>query len=214
MNSPYLRSYGTSAIVSMVVFDTSGSQMAGSSVFAAGDVTVSIDGASAVNSTNLPVDRGSFFELSLTQSELTGRRIAILFHDLTAEWLDDYLIVETYGNASSQHPYIGMQTVNANVTEISSSSEVLGKFYNSLNTIIEGIVVTSAFAATQTQFAAIFSNFDISANDLIKNRSVYFFTGNLMKSYWRISQFNSLNDILTVNTMADIPISGSRFLIV
>lgn len=80
--------------------------------FATGDVRIvlytSETGAgSAGDATNLPshVEKGTF-RLVLTNAEITAKRIQVLIIDQSAtkEWEDQEINIETYGNASAQHP--------------------------------------------------------------------------------------------------------------
>ena len=65
--------------------------------FAAGDVTIMIDGGAPANSTNLPVDEGEFYSLVLTAGETNGATICIKVKDQTvpAVWYDAAIILET-----------------------------------------------------------------------------------------------------------------------
>jgi hypothetical protein len=65
---------------------------------AAGDVTVSIDGAALGNITALPtaIGAGAVLTVDLTAAEMNGDRIAILFSDQAgAEWQDLLVTIET-----------------------------------------------------------------------------------------------------------------------
>ncbi len=103
-----IRKYGvlltTAKAIKFVVYGQDGLKYA-SPTFAAGDVTTSKDGGTYANTTNLPVAIGSSWYLVLTAAELTARSVHILISDQTATqiWLDDSIIVETFGNASAMY---------------------------------------------------------------------------------------------------------------
>ena len=114
MAEKVLRKYGVSDSVPFRLYNPDGVDFNTTAVFAAGDVVISIDGATPVNTTNLPTGTGVRRSLTLTIAELTGAKIEVLIIDQTGTkvWLDDALVIETYGNAASQHAFdLGVATL-------------------------------------------------------------------------------------------------------
>jgi len=103
----YLKKYGAAATLDFPLFAADGIDLQPAATFAAGDVRIGKDEAAEVDTTNLPVDRGQGYSLDLTAAEMQAARIAIYLVDQSAtkEWLDDVLIIETYGHASAGHAF-------------------------------------------------------------------------------------------------------------
>lgn len=110
------RKYGEAATITFGVMAPGGDQLA-QPVFAAGDVTISIDEAAAVNTTNLPTQVGQHFSLALTAAELTGQRITIRLEDqdATKVFRDLVLVAETYGDALAQNPLLDVAVSSRSV---------------------------------------------------------------------------------------------------
>lgn len=112
------RPYGQEASIYFGLKDTNGKLVTGIS-FATGDVTVSLDGASEVNTTNLPVPVGKGYNLTLTAAEITSGQIRLTISDATPTqlWVDTYLIIETYGDVSSEH-----HAFPSNITQVNNDT--------------------------------------------------------------------------------------------
>jgi hypothetical protein len=87
---------------------------------AAGDITLN-RGEAGVETLDADAftDLGSGYSLVLSIAEMTAARIIVYIIDQTSPkaWLDKVLIVETYGNASAQHPFdLASATVNLSGT--------------------------------------------------------------------------------------------------
>lgn len=107
-----LAKYQTALTIQFPLFTAGTRNFATSSDWtpATGDVKQSIDGQNVVNTTNLPVAVGgagsALWSLTLTAGELTGQRLTVQLVDSATKAIDDNaLIIETYGNASAQHPF-------------------------------------------------------------------------------------------------------------
>ncbi len=77
---------------------------------AAGDVKISKDGGAAANVTNLPtaiaMGNSAEWDFSITATEMQAAQIVITVSDSATKAVDDTgFIIETYGNASAQHPF-------------------------------------------------------------------------------------------------------------
>lgn len=72
----------------------------------AGDVKISIDGASQNNINTLPVYTDGRWKFVFTNGELTGKQISINIVDSATKAIeDDAIIIETYGNTLAQHVF-------------------------------------------------------------------------------------------------------------
>lgn len=73
----------------------------------AGDVKISLDGAAAANVTNLPtaitMGNTAMWDFSLTAGELQAAKVLISVSDSATKAVEDqFIIIETFGNASAQ----------------------------------------------------------------------------------------------------------------
>lgn len=103
------RVYGAATSVYFELYGPTGEALENGVSFAAGDVTVTIDGGTETNVATLPslVSGSSFlYQQPLTSGELTGAVIALKFSDQTVPqaWLDHVIIIETTGDPSAQFP--------------------------------------------------------------------------------------------------------------
>lgn len=102
------RKYGTAATIDGIPLITRGAvDYQANPTLAAGDVTVSKDGAAFANITTLPVvtpTTGTAVQVSLSTAETAAHRVLVRFIDQTTtkEWEDQSLIVETYGSTLAQ----------------------------------------------------------------------------------------------------------------
>lgn len=90
----------------ITLLDSSG-EIVASPTIAAGDVKVSIDGATAANISTLPALSGGSIRVTLSALETQGKRVVVSFDDQTtpAEWRSKRIIIETYGHALAQHAF-------------------------------------------------------------------------------------------------------------
>ncbi|NUQ42262.1 MAG: hypothetical protein HUU32_12765 [Calditrichaceae bacterium] len=107
MAQKFLRKYGEAATVDFVLFKPDGVDFKADASFAAGDVTVMRDEGAEGNAANLPTDEGKGYSLVLSATEMEAARIVVYLvdQDATKAWLDDYLVIETYGDANAQHGF-------------------------------------------------------------------------------------------------------------
>lgn len=107
MSVKFLRKYGETGVVNFPLFEVDGVDFRVDAVYAAGDIKVSKDEGAEANTTNGFTDEGTGYALTLTATELTAKRIVLYLVDQTATkvWLDDYVIVETYGHADAMHAF-------------------------------------------------------------------------------------------------------------
>ena len=103
-----LRKYGTATTVDFELYDSNSPHtFFVSAVSESGDCKIMKDeGGEATVDTNF-VDRGQGYSIALSQTEMTAKRIALYIADLSTPklWMDRYIAIDTYGNASAEHPF-------------------------------------------------------------------------------------------------------------
>lgn len=110
---------------------------------ATGDVKISKDGGAAANVTNLPaaitMGNTAVWDFSLTATEMQAAQIVVTVADAATKAVEDQtLIIETYGNASGQHPFdLATATQNVNVASLSNDA------------ITAAAIATDAFGALE-----------------------------------------------------------------
>lgn len=115
-----LRKYGESATLNFVLFTADGEDFEIGAVYAAGDVKIMKDEGTEVNTTNGFTDEGTGYAIVLTAIEMEATRIVIYISDQTTPniWLDDYIIIETYGHVSAQFPNYPANVIQWRDTDI------------------------------------------------------------------------------------------------
>jgi hypothetical protein len=107
MTIKYERQYGVIATCNFVLWETDGVDVNATASSVLGDVTLSLDFAACANSTNLfsAHASGMGHQIVLTSAEMRAERVfvRIVDQDSTKEWLDEILLIETYGDENSQH---------------------------------------------------------------------------------------------------------------
>jgi hypothetical protein len=151
--SAFLRKYGVAATVRGVPLITrSSADFLGGTTFAAGDVTLSIDGGGLGNIGTLPSEStagSKLFTFTFTSAEMAGAQIAVNVVDLTTTKVfeDQRFLIETYGHPSGQHafdldPLCGTVTAStANTASLFKTdlSVVTADYYNGcLVTFVDG----------------------------------------------------------------------------
>jgi hypothetical protein len=107
MQGPFLRKYGEATTLDFVLYSTDGTSLKTDAVHASGDATTMKDEGVEANTTNGFVDEGKGYSLALTATEMQAARIVIYLVDQTSPkaWLDEAIVVETYGHTSAQHAF-------------------------------------------------------------------------------------------------------------
>ncbi len=122
---------------------------------AAGDVKISKDGGAAANVTNLPtaitMGNGAYWDFSLTATEMQAAQVVVTVADSATKAVEDQsFIIETYGNASSQHPFdlaTALQAVN--VTQFGGNAGTFSSGVPEVNsTKFAGQAITAAAGVT------------------------------------------------------------------
>ena len=120
MQGPFLREYGTATTVNFHLFEVDGVDFRVDAAHAAGDTVIMKDEGAEANTSNGFTDEGTGYSLALTATEMQAARIVIYVIDQTATkvWLDDTIVIETYGNASAQHEVFPADVQQINATEV------------------------------------------------------------------------------------------------
>ena len=104
MQGPFLRKYGVETTINFDLYEVDGVDLRVDAAHAAGDSKIMKDEGAEANTTNGFTDEGSTYSIVLTAGEMEAARIKIILIDsATKVWLDDTIVVETYGNASAMH---------------------------------------------------------------------------------------------------------------
>lgn len=145
-----LAQYATAKTIYFCLYDAADpTDMQAGATFAAGDVVITIDGGTPANATNTPTDEGNCYSLALTAAELTGQTVSVEIIDqtVTKVWIDHDVIVQTYGNASAEHPFMAEGILNA-IIEDEGSTYTLQCFAATLLAYAGGVVTTSSGVST------------------------------------------------------------------
>jgi hypothetical protein len=122
----YDRKYGVEATLPFTLIDRAGADLETGATFAAGDLKIMKDEGAETNTTNLPTDEGTGYSLVLTATEMQAARVAVYIVDQTAPkiWVDDLLIIDSYGNASAQHAFdLDTALQSANMASIDGTAQ-------------------------------------------------------------------------------------------
>ena len=103
----YDRKYGVLTTLPFTLVDRVGEDLETGATFEVGDLKVMKNEGAEGNTTNLPTDEGTGYSLALTAAEMQAARVVVYIIDQTAPkvWVDDYLVVESYGDASAQNAF-------------------------------------------------------------------------------------------------------------
>ena len=104
MQGVHLRKYGVETKIPFVLYETDGVDLKVDAADGGTDCTIMKDEGAEATCTNDFVDEGNGYSITLTATEMQAARIVVYIIDsATKAYLDDALIIETYGNASAQH---------------------------------------------------------------------------------------------------------------
>jgi hypothetical protein len=105
MQGPFLREYGVATVVDFQLFEVDGVDFKVNAVHAAGDTVLMKDEGTQAGTANGFVDRGKGYSIALSAAELEAQRVVVYVADVsgTKVWLDDAIVIETYGHASAMH---------------------------------------------------------------------------------------------------------------
>lgn len=102
---PFLRKYGAEAIIPFSLFEVDGVDFRTDATHAAGDTKTMKDYGAEANSSNAFADEGQGYSITVSATEMQASSVIIYVADQsTKAWLDDSLVIETYGNPAAMHP--------------------------------------------------------------------------------------------------------------
>lgn len=125
-----LQKYGVADSIYTVLRTAGSTVIKANPTLAAGDVKISKDGGAFANLATLPdayPAAGSQVRIQLAVAELQCKYATIIFHDqtATAEWDDNAVEIQTYGNASASLVFdLSQATPAVNVTQIDAQTTV------------------------------------------------------------------------------------------
>lgn len=106
MPQKFLRKYGVAATLPFTLFETDGIDFKVDAAHVAGDTKIMKDEGVEVNTTNGFTDEGQGYAIVLSVTEMQAKRNVVYMVDQgTKAWLDDYIVIESYGHASAMHPF-------------------------------------------------------------------------------------------------------------
>jgi len=172
MQGPYLRKYGVETKINFVLYEVDGVDLRVDAADGGTDCTIMKDEGAEATATNDFVDEGMGYSLTLAAGEMEAARIVIYVVDSAAKvWLDESIVVETYGNASAMHAF-DLDTASvaqgADNNTILSSMNIANGAVESDLTYIHG----SALTETAGQLAAAFIKFFDVATPVLTAESV------------------------------------------
>ena len=167
----YEREYNTATTISfpIVAFSTgSFYNSVTTTMFAAGDATISKDYGAFANTATTPTHAsGVSVVLSLTATEMSARHIEIHLVDQTASkvWEDQAIIIETYGTTTAQHTFDRSNaTVQASLTAnqsgvtIATVTQVTNQVQASLTANQTGVTIATVTQVTNQVQASLTAN--------------------------------------------------------
>lgn len=107
MQGPFLRKYGAEAKINFDLYEPDGSDLKTDATHTAGDTKSIKDEGTEANTVNGFVDEGQGYCITLTAAEMQAARVKVYVVDQSSPktWLDTTIVIETYGDASAQHPF-------------------------------------------------------------------------------------------------------------
>lgn len=142
------RKYGEETTITFSLVDPDGVDFATGAVHASGDTKIVSDDVVEANTTNGFVDNGTGYALTLTEAEMTNKRIHLFVIDQgTKAWLDRDIVIETYGHADAQHDttlWEGIPATHSGVTSdltlntitLETGASTTNGFYNNQQVIV------------------------------------------------------------------------------
>lgn len=152
MQGIHLRKYGVEAKIPFVLYEVDGVDLRVDASDGGTDCALTKDEGAETTCDNDLVDEGSGYSITLTATEMEAARISVYIIDsATKVWLDEVLIIETYGNASAQHAF---DLDTASVAQGADNDTLLTAIAGYLDTEIAAIVAAVITNAAGTDVAA------------------------------------------------------------
>lgn len=123
MQGPYLRKYGVETTINFVLYEVDGVDLRVDAADAGSDCSIMKDEGAEATCTNDFVDEGNGYSLTLDATEMQAARIVVYVIDsATKVWLDDAIVIETYGHASAMHAIDLDDGVRAGLTALPNAA--------------------------------------------------------------------------------------------
>lgn len=123
IQGPFLRKYNAETKINFVLWGTTGVDLKSDAAHASGDTKIMKNEENEANTENGFVDEGQGYSITLTATEMQAARIVIYVVDQgTKAWLDDVIVVETYGHSSAQHAVDLDDGVRAGLTALPNAA--------------------------------------------------------------------------------------------
>ena len=123
---PFLRKYNVQTTINFTLFEVDGVDLRVDAVDAGADCSIMKDEGNEATCANDFVDEGKGYSLVLSATEMQAARIVVYVVDsATKVWLDESIVIETYGNASAMHA-MDLDTTVPTVAEIQTEIEENG----------------------------------------------------------------------------------------
>lgn len=206
MAEVFLRKYGVEGTVPFELYEIDGVDFRTDAASASGDININRDEAVEEQlDADAFVDEGRGYSLVLSIAETTAKRIHVWVVDQTSPkaWLDRDFIVETYGNASAQHPF-DLGTATVSVTNLADASA--GKLDDILDgTGGTGIKVSTLETTGATTLASLSVTGQLDAGNVLVDGTTVF-TG--ATTFTGAVALDSTLAIAGASTLASLSVTG------
>lgn len=205
-----LRKYGEAATLDFSLFEIDGGDLKIDAVHASGDTKIMKDESTEANTTNGFIDEGQGYSLTLTATEMEAARITINIVDQgTKAWLDPKaIIIETYGHASAQHPYMGEGVWDRQL--IGSTHNVPASSGRRLRAI--GDVVSGSVDDASATTLSFITDLTGAQTDHYSDQTLLFTSGNLAGMSRSILNYNESTKLVTIEeALPEAPANGDDF---
>lgn len=168
MQGIHLRKYGVEAKIPFCLYEVDGVDLRVDAADGGTDCALTKDEGAETTCDNDFVDEGSGYSITLTATEMEAARISVYIIDsATKVWLDEVLVIETYGNASAQHAF---DLDTASVAQGADNNTILSSINIANGSVESDLTYIHGTALTETagQLAAAFKKlFDVATPLLV-----------------------------------------------
>lgn len=211
----FTRKYNAVGIIDgIVLIVAGGTDYKVAPTLAAGDAKISKDGGAFANLATLPAVTpagGSAVRISLSATELSCARAVIQFVDVAgAEWEDQEIIVETFGNASAQLAVnLDLTEILCDLQKIRGSATAAVNLGGSARCIVLGLAETGTLSTTEMTTDLV-----ESTADHYKDRVLIWYTGALAGQATEVTAYTGTGGKLTYTAVTDSPADGDAFVLI
>ncbi len=191
-----LRKYGVATTVTFTLKEVDNVNFRVDAVHASGDSALMKDEGAEGNTTNAFVDEGNGYSIVLTATEMEAARLVLYLVDQsgTKVWLDKAIIIETYGHASAQHPYMGEGVWDRALTGATHNVPTsAGRRLRAIGDVVSGAIDDGA--ATTISFITDLTG---GHDDHYADQTLLFTSGSLAGMSRTIVAYNSSTKLVTI----------------